>query len=387
MPSIILPQDIQLHSAGPVKLVLRNGQPVLDQAVGYPQFFIKGEDVVACVEGCQRMKSRYGNRWPAQPTNEGLAWDPEWNAFGAFFSEERSYASGVDRLVEDVKAGKVHWHLCCPVVQGPESIIGQIMQEYGKSVGAEPGNRGFNPSHLMRSHPVETLLAKTALEELVAFRDRDRSLLDLAMENQLWDSAQWLWDRGVRPSEQALAGSYLESLVIASLALQESAVTGFLPGSVDRGQWLRAWLDRFTQTQTPITDTPFSTYRQRLMEKNAGSLYQDEPPVIDSIASLWISGCLLVQSNGAVPAINAIKSSEMFDAWVEFWAVHGVDMEAVKVCQWRKDPVIGVGAYMATRHRPELWAPWHDRLTTIYQATRMELDTVPASVRRNLPRL
>lgn len=384
MPSIVLPPDTPLQSNGPVQLILRAGTPVLDQRVSYPSFFVKAEDITSRLEDYQRVKSRYSDRWPAQPTEKGLVWDPQWNAFAAFFGESTDY--GVDRIVQDLADRKVSWSLCCPVVEGPESIIGQVMLHYGKHVGAVPGQFGFNPTSGMRDRPIQALLAKASPGEMESFQDRDRSLLDLAMQNQLWDTAQWLWDQGIRPTPKSLQGPYLESLVIASLALQESAVTGFLPCQVDRAQWLQGWLDRFTESQTPISDAPFSTYRQKMMEKNMGSLYDPDDVICDTIASFWISRCLFVHPSGP-PSVNAVKNNQMFDAWVRFWSTHGVDLDKVSVPEWRNPPVAGVSSYMQTRQRPELWAPWLERLQWTYQARRLELETVPSVSQRPQSRL
>ena len=387
MPAITLPADTPLRSDGSVEMVMRAGQLVLAQPVSYPAFFLRCDDVQSRLPDYERLKSRYGNRWPAVPTAEGLVWDPDWNVFGAFFQDK--YSAEGTRVLSDLQKRTVAWSLCCPVVEGPESVIGQVIRQYGRNVGAVPGKPGFNPSSEMRDYPVAKLLEKA--KGLPDFRDRGLSLLDLAMNNHLWEDAEWLWQKGVRPTPTALEGAYLESLVLASHALQESSVTGFLPRDHDRVEWLERWLQRFEQTGVPVSDRPFSTWRQRVLEKNMGSSQVDGAPLVDTAPGLWIARCVYTTPGGTPKVEQASHQVGLFDAWARFWARQGVDLEQQPVRMWGDQSVVGISAFIATQDaRPEraaAWEGWLNRLQVITQAERLQQDTLSPAAVRSSPRL
>lgn len=385
MPNILLPPGVLLQSKDPVRLAMKDGVPVLSEQVSYPAFFARREDLIRVHPEIKNQSARYGTYVPVLPTSQGLMWNPDWNCFSAFFPQ--SDGIQFDQLVHDLAKGALSWGLKCPVVEGPESVVGQVMRRYGECVGAKPGKEGFNPTPLMLNHPVARLLSLANDQELKDFRDRELTLLDLAMSHQLWDAAHWLWDKGVRASPAFLEGPYLESLVVASHALQESWGTGFLDRHFDRPAWLATWLNRFEQSGVKMRADPFSTWRQRLLAKNIGDTSPEENPIVDTLPAFWISRS--IRGNGvSVPLMQESPlQCDMFDTWVRFFARQGVDLERQAVHGWDKTLVMGFSGYAATQHRPERWEGWQERMRVVSQSERLSLETNQPHALRPPPRL
>jgi hypothetical protein len=386
MSLVELPASVTLHSEKPVALSISKGQAVVKGPLQFPEFYLKTNDLpetlllAAADTPC--------GRWPAVISNGVLSTDPAWGVFGWFF-EYPDDGPGL-KVVESIASGKVDWKLSCPVNIGHESVIGLLMASYGKHSCADPGCTDYNPTHVMRQHPIEKILSRAARGDLVEFEDRGSTLLDLAITYQLWPLADWLWNKGVRWSENALAtGQPLEGLIIATRALQGSLATGFLDdfkvpeAGGKRIEWVSKWLKRWEETGAPASHVPSLTWRSRRAEKHG---WQGGIGVRDTPASMW--ACMFIDVAG--PRVLEFSRAQehakgLIACWAQFWARQGVDMEIQPIQKNNETSIMGIREFWGSARNAEGWIEY---VRTQQQAACMEMATCKSNgVSRSGPRL
>lgn len=125
MAEILLPPNVPLHSASAQPLVWDGQRMVPSAPLLYPEFFVKTEEIQPHLDSGPRSGLPYNfgtGHLPAQPTPQGLRFDPAWAPFSAF-EDPRASDRGPDmRIVQAVATGAIAWDL-----KGyPESSVGLI---------------------------------------------------------------------------------------------------------------------------------------------------------------------------------------------------------------------------------------------------------------------
>lgn len=383
MAQILLPPDTALLSTQQVALVVRQGVATPREAPQYPDFFVPTEVIRNLIPADLEHRFRdYGKgRMPAMPTAQGLVFDPDWTPFSAFDVDETVQHIDI-ALVSDIETGQVPWQLQCPVMREHASLIGLLIAQYGKQTGGDPANPGMNDTEFIRLHPLSGLLRNASSQELMAFRDRGRSLLDLAMDNQQWRLAGFLWDQGVRWSEEALVtGKPLEALVLSTLGLMGMLVMrpndALEASSRDDGEprvaWLKTWLERYAQAGGVANPAPTLTVRGLLAQKSG---WREGEDIIDSPAGLWISRFLVAGSMAkGLPKMEQAPAyqRDLVDTWVRYWGGQGIDLSQVPVRRGQGEIVGFRNFWHDDRHRHH--GVWAERVETLNLEARLEAGT------------
>jgi hypothetical protein len=361
-----------MRTREPVPLRVENGVLAVQVEAIYPEFYISGEDVRA--NGYSSQYAAASDRWPAIMMHGGLAWDPDWVVFAAFYDDDKAGEIPAPdiRIQNAMSKGELDWELCCPVLEGPSTLIGQLIRQYGSFTGGNPSKLGHNPTQSMLRYPLSGMLQAIPDTQLHKFRDRTDTLLDLAMTHQQWDFAEWLWDKGVRWSDEALAVLRpLESIVVGSATLQESLGTGFLSGRGPqaRADWLGAWLERWKSQGVEYSNVPHSTRRAEMAVANG---WQDGKSLLDTPASLWASSFAWREGPAMMPLANApAQVQPMLEQWVRFWEEQDVDLAALPIAQ-ASGHACGMKEYWAKTRNS---GPWIDHVLALSEQMRLDLRT------------
>lgn len=332
MARILLPAHIQISACGGVNMLARNGELVLAQEPQYPAFFIGQNEVNDWLksQGNKAIPSP-GLMLPFALEGGNLVTDSEWGHFAAFWLDEGS----ASRVIHDMTKGRVDWKMQCPSIKHHGTMIGLAMRHQGLQCGSDPGQRApaFMP-------PLEKLsdfkfLLREPRQELMDFRDRGMSLLDLACQHRQWRLAEALWQKGVRWTDQALGdGTIITSLITCSHELTDHISSARLDIDTKQGRdrvaWVRTWLDRYEDEGGPAHIDACIPWRMRTMVANGTRPDED---FLDTPASLWIA--LFCKVNPGAQGLPYPGSRDHADqicqAWAAFWARNGIDIEQTEV--------------------------------------------------------
>lgn len=381
-----IPEHLGLQSSGSTRLVVRDGKLVLGNDPTYPAFYVDGEHLNDWLEsqGQARINYSVDKKLPAMVGQDGLVMDRRWECFGAFIDPKDERVPW--NIQQQLRKGEIAWDLQCPVMQGPASLIGQLIRVYGLSTGANPDRPGMNPNQGMLEFPLTSILRKASAQQLRAFRDRDRTLLDLACEHQQWALAQFVWDKGVRWSEDDLVlGTPLAALTLTSQALQGPGHSQPIDAAENlqnvetRAAWLQQWLRRYRRAGGVIdTDEPVIDWRGRLGQARG---LDDHAAITDTPASFWITRFMPIKS-GLIRLTKPEQLPEhalaIIQTWAGFWDDAGVDLDQVACDTGARGGMRqGMADFWSIADNGRLWA---DYLRTWMQQRRLERDT-PAITR------
>ena len=334
MSGFHLPDDIIVQSESPQPMVWRDGVLRPSAEFLYPTFYVLSEHVRPLLND-KKVRFWGSGRLPVLPTPEGLWTDPAWSVFsvlmdppdhGSFYA----FANLYDAIFEN----KLPWDMKCSAVMGYETLLGNLIKGYGFYTGGNPDRVGLNISMEQHERPLSSLLKSIPPETLIQFEDRGRSLLDIAMAEQQWALADFLWKRGVRWSVQAReTGSPYEALILATQAMQGSLLSRPLdcfplskpaPDEELRVAWLSKWLKRCQEEGVSVDPPPAPGVRARLAQIRNWAAGIN---ICDTPVSLWISrftecgpGVVGLPPPDVVPHAKALVST-----WTEFWAKSGMD--------------------------------------------------------------
>lgn len=369
-------------SSGPVSLDVANGAAFVAKPPRFPSFFVRLPE---------QLGSLYeGTKLPAVITPSGLETDPDWVIFDRFFDEDLYRSRGPDsRVVDLLKEKKIKWSCACPVIEVHQSVIGQVIAQYGKLSGTVPFKDTYDANQLMREHPIASFLKKEKAQTLIDFRDGDQTLLDLATRHQQWHLAEFLWDKGVRWSEGELQkGEPLGAMILGSKTLQRSSGSAFLdelesngaqPAAID---WLRNWLGRWKETGAALPSQSHLDWRAQVAIQGnhpSGHTIRDNPP------SLWAKTCIELVGTQIKDVKYATKTEQdLISEWSRFWAVCGVDIFSMPIPKNDGSHHAGIKETWSFFKQHE---GWMDFIQMHHQAGALELKTPEVSAKRAGPRL
>lgn len=361
----------------------------------YPDFYINTEQVTPHLDpSYSRRVSLPHNigsgRLPALPTDQGLYFDTRWAIFGAF---DRPNDYSPPFKVYDILLTKaVAWDLKCPAMSGYESLLGNLIAQYGQYTGGDPDRPGMNANQEQIDKSIKHVLRQVPGSALAQFEDRGRTLLDIAMYHQQWDLAEFLWNKGVRWSPQSKAqGRPFEALVVATMSLQGILRSRPLdcfadstspPNENDRVAWLETWLDRCQEQQVCAVPTaPELDLRARLAHLrnwDAGKTLRDTP------LSFWISRFTECGpgTTGLPPMDHQPHVQSLVKTWVEFWANRGVDPMTELVASGRGVSQGFAQFWDQTRNGPE----WTQFVQVAFNRVRLAQEVVSCETRPSSPR-
>ncbi len=370
---IYLSEDIELLSKEPMTLVVRQGQLTPKNKLTFPDFYAETRKIrEELVKQDIPFPKVRGSTFPVIFTPKGLALDIEWAPFSEF-GENSIDLSGT--FLKGVMLGEHSWKALCPVMKGPASLIGQIMLYFGKYTGAGPIDPGYRHDTVLDDYPIIDFFKSTKNKELIEFRDRDNTLLDLACRYQHWKLASFLWDKGVTWSEGFLKdGSALESFIIASKALQGSETSKRIDDepnekNMKRVDWIKTWLDRYNE-QGGTGHTPICLDLRGRKAKLSG--WPDGQDILDSAASLWLA-YFFYTPNGHFPSLSQpnLSTFEFAKVWVDFWTQHDVELSEVPISNGSK-LYKGLAEFFQFNQRADNARQWQAAIQTWQEEYRLE---------------
>lgn len=325
----------------------------------YPDVFASLEALKECLKeerGGKRPRREISDHWPVAMDEKGLWTDFRWWVFQVFAGDSRDFSNHHQKLMEEIERDPSLWEVRCPSLHDYDTLLGNLMEVYGKHMGAGPrmGVR-TGPSPTMQDHPLIGFLDGKTNAQLQEFEDRGRTLLDLATLHQQWEMAEELWNRGVRWSSSHMeSGHALEGIIVGWTWLRESPMEGWLQGANSnqthslRVQWLDTWLERYESFGVPHPQKAQLDRRYRAHQESGMSCDR----FLDTPATLFISRMFHVEGPrtrglSTMPAF----ARQMLDRWLDFWDSQQVDLAAQRIPK----PAMWEGAPEETTGMLEHW--------------------------------
>lgn len=333
-----LPKTLSLHTQVPSVLKYKKGFLIAETLRTYPSLFANLEEIKAATEKERRGKrprKEISENWPVAMDEKGLWTDFRWWVFQVFSDPDRDFDSHHETLMKELSRDPSLWDVRCPAIEGHETLIGKLMEEYGKRMGGAPRRANFNPTPTMQDYPLITLLDGKTASQILDFQDRGRTLLDLAISHQQWEMAEALWDMGARWSTHHVeSGQVLEGLIVGWAGVRESAYEGWLKGTSPsqtealRMKWLDTWLGRYEKLRGSLPTEPTLDRRWRgFVESGMRTNH-----FLDSPVTLFLSRMFHVDG----PRVRGLDtmpdfSRSMLERWCKFWADQGVDLLSQRI--------------------------------------------------------
>ena len=329
---------VTLRSAGEVQFDVAAGAVSPRGCLTFPNFFAQAGEVFAALDAPLPEGVEATDRWPVAIDLQGLWTDPRW----AVFLKIQFGGSLETDLLRALRDGTAPWDLACPAMEGPSTVLGRVLDFYGRESGATPESVLYPASSPeVRRFPSHAWFPAATPEALQAFSDRGRTLLDLACLNQQWPLAQRAWRAGVRWSEPVLA----KGTILQALVLRWRHVSGRTGGEARHGAEIQTWLERYAGTgvrrygmtlawaheecrlrrarshrgfdefdgHVGFRDSPATFFARSLLRLGDPSDYMAGPPDAPRLAEAPAPRRRLVQ------------------AWLAFWHGQGVDIAALKI--------------------------------------------------------
>lgn len=380
----LLPPDISLRTESSATAVWKDGQLVLQMDLSYPQLHVLNKDIPGNdYNGYDAVKM------PVVMTEEGPVTDWAWKAFVELeVVPSRNGRPAVEtaylrKAIEGIAKGTLAWNMTCSAMPQSESLIGRLFEVFEDQYGfMSPLDRPSDVISEMKISPAE-LFKHIKPADLRTFRDRGRSLLDMATTHGLWDLSEWLFKQGVPLSPETVDAG----LVHQALVLTQNASDHSQEELTHRSAWLDRWLTRLESFPLPSGGLDWERrHRQHRMSSVEASDYTD------SVASFWATK--QVNWFGPSPSLpQQLNPNEkvQFERWVQHWTTLGLDLDTVQMPTrydpYKEKPI----SVPLTEHWTEKTAPWLERTQTLQsplkrqKALNASLPSV-ASTRQKGPR-
>lgn len=347
----LLPPDISLRTETAATAVWKDGQLVLQMDLSYPQLHVLNKDIPGNdYNGYDAIKM------PVVLTDKGPVTDWAWKAFveleptGSRYGPPAVESAYLRKAIEGLKKGTLAWDMRCSAMPRSESLIGRLFEVYQDRYGfMSPRDQASDILPEMETAPAQ-LFGQVKKADLQAFRDRGRSLLDMAATHGLWDVSEWLFNQGVPLSPDVVDSG----LVHQALVLTDNASDLSQQELNNRARWLDRWLTRLEGFPLPSGRLDWeSQHQQHRMSSNDGLAYTD------TVASFWaFKQVSWAGPNPSTPQQLPPRKRALFERWVQHWTVLGLDLDTVQM-PTRTDPYKEKPASVPlTDHWQGKTAPW-----------------------------
>lgn len=324
----LLPADIPLRTETPATAVWKEGQLVLQMDPSYPQLHVLNKDIPGNdYNGYDAIKM------PVVLTADGPVTDWAWKAFAELYphhasrtrpSQKEVESASLAKSIRGITIGTLPWDLRCEAMPEYDSLIGALFEAYKERFGfLTPEERPADVQSEMKT-PAATLFSKVSRTQLQQFRDRGRSLTDLAASQGLWDMADWLFEQGV-----GLTPGMVETgLVHQAMVLTTHASSVDQYPLMVKESWLDRWLKRLESFPVPTGrldwDRKYRDHRQ--------SANPNQPAYTDSAASFWAHKQVAwFGNNPSLPTTLSREQAVFFKRWVQHWTALGLDLDTVQM--------------------------------------------------------
>ena len=348
-----LPPDTPLLLEAPARARWKNGKIEVENAL-FPQ---------VSVEGTWNKVNSPSYRYPVLVTDEGLFVNPIWRIFAQAFAEGHLPMSSekgerpLGFFLAAISNKRTTFSTHCPCLDGHKSVASLTMQACSFAL------RDYGQEEFERTQEkLADWVRKTSLMELEAMEEPQATLLDVAMQYQLWEVAEALWNKGIRWSAHGLkTGQPLADLVVGSNALR-STISSFLgywandtieQRTLACQEWLQEWQARWASQGHPLPEDAAISWRVEKWKKNGYSISEEKK---DTPLSLWASELTVVNGSKVVSYDQTSEHMKaVFHQWVRFWTEQGADLEKLTLFKAvQNEPPIPFQDYWSSTNWAEL---------------------------------
>ncbi len=336
---IFLPADVPLQTEKKVPLTWNGARFVANPPMTYPALHVLEVDIPGnSFNGYESIKM------PVVLTEEGSFTDWDWKAFvdlepgpTRYSQQTQVESASLEKSIQGIKQGKLKWDMKCAAMPRFESLIGRLFESYADRWAVLTTQEKQQDAIPAMGTPAHILFKKATPKALNAFRDRERTLADLAAINGLWAMADWLMDQGIPLTAKAVDSGLIHQALILSTKEATSRPSPELFGvTADKtntanpqelAQWLDRWLKRLERFPLPTGELTWE--RERRLSRNP-SQAKEIPNLTDSVVSFWAEQ--QVSWTGPNPSmVSGMKPLQraLFDRWVGHWNKHKVHLDSV----------------------------------------------------------
>jgi hypothetical protein len=328
----LLPPSTPLQTETPTALVWDGHQLVAQLVPTYPAVHVLDQDLPGNhYDGYSAVKM------PVVLTPDGPVTDWEWKAFVDLYPHlpsryNSSYreveSASLSKSIDGIRKGTLAWDLKCVAMPDYESLIGRLFEAYKERLGFLTANERQEDVQSDMKTPPATLFSRASRAQLQQFRDRGRSLTDLAASQGLWDMAEWLVEQGVGLTPAMVETGLVHQAMVLTCKSSASASNLNMFSLTNKEAWLDRWLTRLEGFPLPTGRLDWDRKNRDHRQSNSTG----QPMYTDSVASFWAHKQVNWSGiNPSQPHTLSKLDAALFKRWVQHWTVMGVDLDTVEM--------------------------------------------------------